>query len=61
MEDIAGARSLLQTNSGLKDDPDTDINYGCLLYKASLKTTHKLLSLKKTVVSWDKNLKVNES
>ncbi|XP_001943853.2 tetratricopeptide repeat protein 30A isoform X1 [Acyrthosiphon pisum] len=35
MEDIAGARSLLETNSGLNDDPDTDINYGCLLYKES--------------------------
>lgn len=33
MEDIAGARSLLETNSGVKDDPDTNINYGCLLYK----------------------------
>lgn len=33
MEDIAGARSLLETISGLKDDADIDINYGCLLYK----------------------------
>lgn len=33
MEDIAGARSLLETSSELEDDPDTDINYGCLLYK----------------------------
>lgn len=33
MEDIAGARSLLKTGLGLVDDPDTDINYGCLLYK----------------------------
>lgn len=45
MEDIAGARSLLETNLGLKEDPDTDINYGCLLYKVSfdilLKTSQK--------------------
>lgn len=33
MEDIVGARSLLETISGLKDDADIDINYGCLLYK----------------------------
>ncbi|XP_050543585.1 tetratricopeptide repeat protein 30A isoform X2 [Daktulosphaira vitifoliae] len=33
MEDIAGARSYLENNVGLKDDPDNDINYGCLLYK----------------------------
>lgn len=33
MEDVAGARALLDTRPALGDGPDADVSYGCLLYK----------------------------